>query len=236
MGRKSKMKKILARISLENEDRNKKINNICDSRKGKNKSCSATHSSIDFSQCRSLEDLMFELEDNDNMNQGTKQNQKDTNKNANCRNTTANPFQKPKKRRKTQTLLHLYEKGKIEQDQFAAGERLLRDYEYSFRNKSSSNFDNQLGTSKSKDSKNYNNNEFFVIQNTNRWDRYNKAITSIENLETREIVRSFCIEAVGLSRLDKELGKSGVAEVRLWYGLKELIEYYRGLNREKYKP
>ena len=44
----------------------------------------------------------------------------------------------------------------------------------------------------------------------------------------------FLIEGKGLTFIDKGLKKQGVAEVRLWYGLKELARFYKGLSRKNY--
>ncbi|HSQ97703.1 MAG TPA: hypothetical protein VLL98_03205, partial [Rickettsiales bacterium] len=76
------------------------------------------------------------------------------------------------------------------------------------------------------------NNEFHLIQNLNAWDRYNKAISSITDLNTREVVREFIIHGKGLTEIDAEIKKRGVAEVRLCYGLKELVKYYTTLNKK----
>ena len=72
-----------------------------------------------------------------------------------------------------------------------------------------------------------------LIQNLNAWDRYNKAICFIADLNTREVIKQFVIEGKGLTEIDKSLGKE-VAEVRLYYGLKELAKYYRNLTKAKY--
>lgn len=70
------------------------------------------------------------------------------------------------------------------------------------------------------------NNEFYLIQNLDSWYIYNKAISSIADLNTREIIRQFVIEGKGLTEIDKSLGKRGVAEVGLFYRLKELAKFY----------
>ncbi|HSQ97714.1 MAG TPA: hypothetical protein VLL98_03265, partial [Rickettsiales bacterium] len=75
------------------------------------------------------------------------------------------------------------------------------------------------------------NNEFHLIQNLNAWDRYNKAISSITDLNTREVVREFIIHGKGLTEIDARLKKRGVAEVRLCYGLREIARYYRHLTK-----
>ena len=126
-------------------------------------------------------------------------------------------------KRKPNDLFKLYEKKVIDQEQYASGERLLQDYESSFRNKCTITILEDVKVQKSTKP----NNEFYLIQNLNAWDRYNKAISSIKNLPTREIVRMFVIEGKGLTELDKKLKKQGVAEVRLWYGLKELAMFYK---------
>jgi len=130
--------------------------------------------------------------------------------------------EKPKAKRKPNDLQKLYERGKITQKQYASGERLILDYELSFRNKSCCDFKDEANVQKS----NRNNNEFFLIQNLHAWERYSHAIMSIKNLQTREIVKMFCIEGLGLTQIDKKLGKNGVAEVRLWYGLNGLWRFY----------
>ncbi len=45
------------------------------------------------------------------------------------------------------------------------------------------------------------NNEFHLIQNLDSWDRYNKAISSIADLNTREVIRQFYIEGKGLTEI-----------------------------------
>ena len=126
-------------------------------------------------------------------------------------------------KRKPNDLFKLYEKKVIDQEQYASGERLLQDYESSFRNKCATTTLEEVKVQKTTKI----NNEFHLIQNLNAWDRYNKAISSIKDLATREIVRMFVIEGKGLTELDKKLKKQGVAEVRLWYGLKELAMFYK---------
>lgn len=133
-------------------------------------------------------------------------------------------------KRKPNDLFKLYEKKVIDQEQYASAEKLLFDYENSFRNKCTITILEDVKVQKSTKP----NNEFYLIQNLNAWDRYNKAISSIKNLPTREIVRMFVIEGKGLTELDKKLKKQGVAEVRLWYGLKELARFYKGLSRKKF--
>ena len=133
-------------------------------------------------------------------------------------------------KRKSNDLLKLYEKQVIDQEQYASGERLLQDYESSFKNKCATTTLEEVKVQKTTKM----NNEFHLIQNLNSWDRYNKAISSIKDLPTREIVRMFVIEGKGLTCIDKGLKKQGVAEVRLWYGLKELARFYKGLSRKNY--
>jgi len=127
-------------------------------------------------------------------------------------------------KRRPNDLLKLYEKEIINQSQYASGERLLLDYETSFRNKCSTNFIDQVKIQNSTKM----NNEFHLIQNLDAWDRYNKAISSITDLNTREVVREFVIEGKGLTEIDTKLKKRGVAEVRLCYGLRELVTFYTG--------
>lgn len=131
-------------------------------------------------------------------------------------------------KRKPNDLFKLYEKKVIDQEQYASGERLLQDYESSFRNKCTITILEDVKVQKSTKP----NNEFYLIQNLNAWDRYNKAISSIKDLPTREIVRMFVIEGKGLTELDKKIKKQGVAEVRLWYGLKELARFYKKSNKK----
>jgi len=133
-----------------------------------------------------------------------------------------NPNSRQPIKRKPNDLYKLYEKETINQEQYASGERLLLDYETSFRNKCSTNIIDEVKVQKSTKL----NNEFHLIQNLDSWDRYNKAISSVADLNTREVIRQFCIEGKGLTEIDKSLGKRGVAEVRLYYGLKELAKYY----------
>lgn len=130
-------------------------------------------------------------------------------------------------KRQINNLYKVYDREIIDQDQYAAGERLLFDYENSFKNKCTTTTLEEVKVQKSTKM----NNEFHLIQNLNSWDKYNKAISSLEDLNTREIVKQFVIENKSLTQIDKQLKKQGVAEVRLWYGLKELAEYYRNLNR-----
>ena len=47
----------------------------------------------------------------------------------------------------------------------------------------------------------------------------------------REVIREFIIEGKGLTEIDAKIKKRGVAEVRLYYGLKELARYYRYLAK-----
>lgn len=89
----------------------------------------------------------------------------------------------------TNNLYKLYDKETIDQEQYAAGERLLFDYENSFKNKCTTTTLEEVKVQKSTKM----NNEFHLIQNLNSWDRYNKAISFIEDLNTREIVRQFAI-------------------------------------------
>ncbi|HSQ97524.1 MAG TPA: hypothetical protein VLL98_02275 [Rickettsiales bacterium] len=130
-------------------------------------------------------------------------------------------------KRRPNDLLKLYEKEIINQSQYASGERLLLDYETSFRNRCSTNIIDEVKVQKSTKM----NNEFHLIQNLDAWDRYNKAISSITDLNTREVVREFVIEGKGVTEIDAELKKRGVAEVRLCYGLKEIARYYRHLAK-----
>ena len=76
------------------------------------------------------------------------------------------------------------------------------------------------------------NNEFHLIQNLDSWDKYNKAVSSIKDLPTREIVRMFIIEGKSLTSIDKGFKKQGVAEVRLWYGFEELARFYNNSNKK----
>lgn len=132
-------------------------------------------------------------------------------------------------KRQTNNLYKLYDKEIIDQEQYAAGERLLFDYENSFKNKCTTTTLEEARVQKSTKM----NNEFHLIQNLNSWDRCNKAISSIEDLNTRDIIKQFVIENKSLTQIDKQLKKQGVAEVRLWYGLKELAGYYKNLNKIK---
>lgn len=131
-------------------------------------------------------------------------------------------------KRQINNLYKLYDKEIIDQDQYAAGERLLFDYENSFKNKCTTTTLEEVIVQKSTKM----NNEFHLIQNLNSWDRYNKAISSIEDLNTKNIVKQFVIENKSLTQIDKQLKKQGVAEVRLWYGLKELVKYYKNLKNK----
>ncbi|HSQ97468.1 MAG TPA: DUF6456 domain-containing protein [Rickettsiales bacterium] len=143
------------------------------------------------------------------------------------KNNKNNPNTKQPIKRRPNDLLKLYEKEIINQSQYASGERLLLDYETSFRNKCSTNIIDQVKIQNSTKM----NNEFHLIQNLDAWDRYNKAISSIVDLNTREVVREFIIEGKGLTEIDAKLKKRGVAEVRLHYGLKEIAKYYRHLAK-----
>lgn len=131
-------------------------------------------------------------------------------------------------KRKPNDLFKLYEKKIIDQEQYASGERLLQDYESSFRNKCTITILEDVKVQKSTKP----NNEFYLVQNLNAWDRYNKAILSIENSTTREIVKMFVLEGKGLTELDKKIKKQGAAEIRLWYGLKELARFYKKSNKK----
>lgn len=131
-------------------------------------------------------------------------------------------------KRQTNNLYKLYDKEIIDQEQYAAGERLLFDYENSFKNKCTTTTLEEVKVQKLTKM----NNEFYLIQNLNSWDKYNKAILSIEDLNTRDIVKQFIIENKSLTQIDKQLKKQGVAEVRVWYGLKELAGYYKNLNKK----
>ncbi len=156
-----------------------------------------------------------------------------TKNNKNSKNSQNNPNNLNNKqpiKRRPNDLYKLYEKETINQEQYASGEKLLLDYETSFRNRCSTNIIDEVKVQKSTKM----NNEFYLIQNLNAWDRYNKAISFIADLNTREVIREFIIDGKGLTEIDKSLGKRGVAEVRLYYGLKELARYYRSLTRLKY--
>jgi hypothetical protein len=142
--------------------------------------------------------------------------------NKDSKNSQNSPNNRQPIKRRPNDLYKLYEKETINQEQYASGERLLLEYETSFRNKCSTNIIDEVKIQKSTKM----NNEFHLIQNLDSWDRYNKAISSIADLNTREVVRQFCIEGKGLTEIDKSLGKRGVAEVRLYYGLKELAKFY----------
>lgn len=133
-----------------------------------------------------------------------------------------NPNNKQPIKRRPNDLLKLYEKEIIDQKQYASGERLLLDYEKSFKNKCSTNILDEVKVQKSTKM----NNEFYLIQNLDAWNRYFKALYSIIDLSTREVVREFIIEGKGLTEIDARLKKRGVAEVRLCYGLRELARFY----------
>jgi hypothetical protein len=143
---------------------------------------------------------------------------KDNKKNQKTRKT-------PKRR--PHDLLKLYEKEMISLSQYRAGERLILDYENSFRSGCSLTFAGEVKIQKSKI-----NHEANLIQNLYAWERYSKAITSIDDIKTKEVLRMFCIDGIGLSKIDRTLGKMGAAEVRLCYGLKDLARHYRGLREE----
>ncbi len=130
-------------------------------------------------------------------------------------------------KRQINNLYKLYDKATIDQEQYAAGERLLYDYENSFKNKCTTT--TALEEARVQKSTKMNN-EFHLIQNLNSWDKYNKAISSVEDLNTREILRQFLIENKSLTNIDKQLKKQGVAEVRVWYGLKGLAKFYKNLK------
>lgn len=138
-----------------------------------------------------------------------------------------NKIAKTPPKRLPNDLYKLYEKETINQEQYASGERLLFDYECSFRNKCTISILNEVRVQKSTKI----NNEFHIIQNLDAWDRYNKAISSIEDIKTRDVVRDFCIEGKGLTEIDNKMGKRGVAEVRLCYGLGELVKYYKNAKK-----
>jgi len=144
------------------------------------------------------------------------------NSNNRNKNNKNNPNSKQTIKRRPNDLLKLYEKEIINQSQYASGERLLLDYEKSFKNKCSTNILDEVKVQKSTKM----NNEFHLIQNLDAWDRYFKALSSIADLNTREVVREFIIEGKGLTEIDAKLKKRGVAEVRLCYGLKELAKFY----------
>ncbi|GHU27678.1 hypothetical protein FACS1894152_4620 [Bacilli bacterium] len=135
--------------------------------------------------------------------------------------------------RKPNDLQKLFEKKVIDTQQLYAGERLALDYENSFHNDSSTGMigRNPMGRNKpitKKDSDNR-----CLIQNLISYERYHRAIMSISNPLTRDIVAKFCVWNIGLTKLDKELGnKRGEAETRLWYGLKELAKFYEGVSKE----
>jgi hypothetical protein len=142
-------------------------------------------------------------------------------------NKTSNKtIRKPPKRR-PHDLLKLYKNEKISLYQYRAGERLILDYENSFRNRCSLAFAGEIKIQRSKI-----NHESNLIQNLYAWDRYTKAIASIDDAKTKEVIRMFCIDGIGLSKIDRSLGKMGAAEVRLCYGLKDLARYYRSLREE----
>jgi hypothetical protein len=142
-------------------------------------------------------------------------------------NKTSNKtIRKPPKRR-SHDLLKLYEKERINLNQYRAGERLILDYENSFRNRCSLAFAGEIKIQRTKI-----NHESNLIQNLYAWDRYTKAIASIDDTKTKEVIRMFCIDGIGLSKIDRTLGKMGAAEVRLCYGLKDLVRHYRSLKEE----
>jgi hypothetical protein len=159
------------------------------------------------------------------------------------KNPSKNPFENPphsktqsktQKRRKIQkhSLLKLYERDVITTKQYAAGERLIRDYENSFKNYSSLSLKiARKNKAKSKGGKQ--NPESGLIQNIRSWERYAKAIISIDDGQTREIAKQFCIDGVNLTELDKKLKKRGVAELRLICGLNDLAKHYRELRKEE---
>jgi hypothetical protein len=130
-------------------------------------------------------------------------------------------------RRRPHDLLKLFEKGTINLNQYRAGERLILDYENSFRNICPLAFAGEVKIQKSNI-----NNGASLIQNLYAWERYNKAMMSIDDLKTREVIRMFCIDGIGLSKIDRTLGRVGAAEVRLCYGLKDLMRYCRSLREE----
>jgi hypothetical protein len=148
--------------------------------------------------------------------------------------THADPQAKTRKKRKIQkrSLLKLYERDAITLKQYSAGERLIRDYENSFKNRSSP-FLRIRKKSRTKTNRIKQNQETSLIQNINFWERYTKAISSIEDIQTREIIKQFCIDNINLTELDKKLKKRGVAELRLIYGLDDLAKYYIGLKKEE---
>lgn len=145
---------------------------------------------------------------------------------------------KPQKKqsiRKHTDLQKLFEKKIIDGNQLYAGERLALDYENSFHYNSSTS----LLLSEKNNNKNKSKSKITIdkslIQNIYSYDSYHKAIMSIDNVITRDIVIKFCIDNIPLTKLDKQLGnKYGAAEIRLWYGLKQLVEFYRG-RREEFK-
>lgn len=143
-------------------------------------------------------------------------------------NTSKKHNKKQPPKRKPNDLYKLYDKEIIDQEQYASGERLLRDYESAFKNKCTTSGIDEIRVQKSTKQ----NIELNLIQNLDSWDRYIKAISSIIDLNTRQIVRDFVIDGKGFTEIDQSIKKRGVAEVRLWYGLKELANYYRVLSKK----
>ncbi|MDR0571811.1 MAG: hypothetical protein LBG48_03100 [Rickettsiales bacterium] len=174
-----------------------------------------------------------------NQNKNKNQNENQTNKKTSQKTTSEgknqgksenqtkskNQTRKPPKRR-PHDLLKLYERGDISLSQYKAGERLILDYENSFRNRCPLAFAGEVRVQNLK-------NDLYLIQNIYAWERYNKAIASIDDLRTREIIRMFCIEGKGLTEIDKTIKKVGVAEILLYYGLKDLAKHYREEREER---
>ncbi len=75
-------------------------------------------------------------------------------------------------KRQINSLYRLYDKEVIDQEQYVAGERLLFDYENSFKNKCTTTTLEEARVQKSTKM----NNEFHLIQNINSWDKYNSNI------------------------------------------------------------
>jgi hypothetical protein len=140
--------------------------------------------------------------------------------------------QKNKRKMQKHSLLKLYERNTITLKQYLAGERLMRDFENSFKNYSSLSI--MIRRNKTKNNTNRRRNSWSsLIQNLYSWERYSKAIMSIEDNQTREIIKDFCLYGKTLTELDKRLKKRGVAELRLIYGLNDLAKYYLELKKEE---
>jgi hypothetical protein len=129
--------------------------------------------------------------------------------------------------RRVSDLQKLFQKKIIDESQLLAGEQLARDLENSLGHNSSLALLGRRSLGSRKFPRKIDSDRA-IIQNLSSYERYHRAIMSLEDSLTRDVVYQFCINGIGLTALDKKLGnRRGAAEVRLCYGLRDLAKFYR---------